>query len=64
MDKLTSRKLASAIITIVALVALVPIVGFFPNVSDLASKVVIAVTTVGLAALGGQFLLDNIKGGK
>ena len=58
MERLTSRKLAIAIITIVAAVALVPFVGLFPD-----TKAFIAVTTVGLAALGGQFLLDNMKGG-
>ena len=64
MERLTSRKLAIAIITIVALVTLVPLVGFFPEVSDFASKALVAIATVGLAALGGQFLLDNLNGGK
>ena len=64
MERLTSRKLAIAIITIVASVALVPLVGFFPDVSDFASKALVAVATVGLAALGGQFLLDNLNGSK
>ena len=61
MEKLTSRKLAIAIITIVAVVVLVPLVGYFPDVSDFASKALIVVATVGLAALGGQFLLDLEK---
>lgn len=64
MEKLTSRKLAIAIITIVAVVVLVPLVGQFPDTSDFAGKVLIAVTSVGLAALGGQFLLDNLNGGE
>lgn len=63
MEKLTSRKLAIAIITIIALVALVPLVGYFPDVSDFAGNALIAVATVGLTAIGGQFLLDNLKGG-
>lgn len=64
MEKLTSRKLAIAIITITALVMLVPLVGYFPDVADFAGKALIAIATVGLAALGGQFLLDNLNGGK
>ena len=64
MGKLTSRKLAIAIITITALVTLVPLVGYFPDVADFAGKALIAIATVGLAALGGQFLLDNLNGGK
>ena len=64
MEKLTSRKLAIAVVTIIALVVLVPMVGYFPDTSDFAGKALYAVATVGLAALGGQFILDNIKGGK
>ena len=63
MERLTSRKLAIAIITIVALSVLVPLVGYYPDVSDFASKVLVAIATVGLAAIGGQFLLDNMKNG-
>ena len=63
MKRLTSRKLAIAIFTIAAAVSLVLLVGLFPDVADFASKALVAVATVGLAALGGQFLLDNLNGG-
>lgn len=64
MERLTSRKLVIAIFTIVAAVSLVLLVGLFPDVSEFASKALVAVATVGLAALGGQFVLDNLNGGK
>lgn len=62
MGKLTSRKLAIACLTIVAVVVLVLVVGQYPETSDFAGKALLAVTSVGLAALGGQFLLDNLNG--